>query len=41
MLGLADRGRLKPGLRADFMRFRLAGGTPVVRVVTVRGQRVF
>jgi alpha-D-ribose 1-methylphosphonate 5-triphosphate diphosphatase len=41
MLGLADRGRLKPGLRADFVRFRLIGGTPVVRAVTVRGQRVF
>jgi alpha-D-ribose 1-methylphosphonate 5-triphosphate diphosphatase len=41
MLGLADRGRLKNGLRADFVRFRLAGGTPVVRAVTVRGQRVF
>jgi alpha-D-ribose 1-methylphosphonate 5-triphosphate diphosphatase len=41
MLGLADRGRLKPGLRADFVRFRLSNGTPVVRAVTVRGQRVF
>lgn len=41
MLGLADRGRLKPGLRADFVRFRIAGATPVVRAVTVRGQRVF
>lgn len=41
MLGLADRGRLKPGLRADFVRFRLSSGTPVVRAVTVRGQRVF
>jgi alpha-D-ribose 1-methylphosphonate 5-triphosphate diphosphatase len=41
MLGLADRGRLKPGLRADLVRFRVVGGTPVVRAVTVRGHRVF
>lgn len=41
MLGLADRGRLKPGARADFLRFRIDGNTPVVRAVTVAGQRVF
>lgn len=41
MLGLDDRGRLKPGLRADLVRFRLVDGVPVVRAVTVRGQRVF
>jgi alpha-D-ribose 1-methylphosphonate 5-triphosphate diphosphatase len=41
MLGLADRGRLKPGLRADFVRYRLVEGTPVIRAVTVAGERVF
>ncbi|BCJ89776.1 amidohydrolase [Terrihabitans soli] len=41
MLGLADRGRLKKGLRADFVRFRISNGTPIVRAVTVRGMRVF
>jgi alpha-D-ribose 1-methylphosphonate 5-triphosphate diphosphatase len=41
MLGLSDRGRLKSGQRADFVRFRIVDGTPVVRAVTVRGQRVF
>jgi alpha-D-ribose 1-methylphosphonate 5-triphosphate diphosphatase len=41
MLGLADRGRLKPGQRADFVRFRIVSGTPVIRAVTVAGQRVF
>jgi alpha-D-ribose 1-methylphosphonate 5-triphosphate diphosphatase len=41
MLGLSDRGRLKPGQRADFVRFRIVDGTPVVRAVTVHGQRVF
>ena len=41
MLGLADRGRLTPGQRADFVRFRVIDGTPIVRAVTVGGQRVF
>ncbi|MFC5066884.1 alpha-D-ribose 1-methylphosphonate 5-triphosphate diphosphatase [Flaviflagellibacter deserti] len=41
MLKLDDRGRLKPGLRADLVRFRVIEGTPVVREVTVEGQRVF
>jgi alpha-D-ribose 1-methylphosphonate 5-triphosphate diphosphatase len=41
MLGLADRGRLKPGLRADLVRFRVVEGTPVIRDVSVRGERVF
>jgi len=39
MLGLADRGRLAPGLRADLVRFRFAGETPVVRELTVQGRR--
>ena len=41
MLGLSARGRLVPGLRADFVRFRMAGATPVVRAVIVAGQRVY
>lgn len=40
MLGLADRGRLAPGLRADFVRYRLHAGTPVVRETVVQGRRV-
>ena len=38
--GLADRGRLEPGLRADLLRFRLDHGTPVTRGAWVRGVRV-
>ncbi|MEZ5724991.1 MAG: alpha-D-ribose 1-methylphosphonate 5-triphosphate diphosphatase [Paracoccaceae bacterium] len=38
--GLADRGRLQPGLRADLIRFRLVGGTPALRETWVRGQRI-
>lgn len=41
MAGLADRGRLAPGLRADLLRFRMVEETPVVREVCVRGERVF
>jgi len=41
MAGLADRGRLSPGLRADVLRFRMAGETPVVREVWAKGSRVF
>ncbi len=41
MVGLADRGRLRPGLRADLVRFRFAGGTPVVREVWSAGRRAF
>lgn len=40
MLRLHDRGRLKPGLRADLVRFRFAGATPVVREVYSAGRRV-
>jgi len=39
MLGLADRGRLRPGLRADLVRFRALGRTPVVKAVWSRGER--
>ena len=38
--GLADRGRLAPGLRADVIRFALVDGAPVLRGTRVRGQRV-
>ena len=38
--GLADRGRLAPGLRADLLRFRLDDGLPVPRGVWVGGARV-
>ncbi len=38
---LTDRGRLAPGLRADLVRFRLAGDTPVVGEVYSAGRRVF
>ena len=40
MLDLDDRGRLQPGLRADVLRFRFAGATPVVRGLWSDGQRV-
>lgn len=41
LAGLADRGRLAEGLRADLVLFRLAGETPVVREVFTAGHRVF
>lgn len=37
--GLADRGRLETGLRADLLRFRLVNGLPVTRGLWVAGQR--
>jgi alpha-D-ribose 1-methylphosphonate 5-triphosphate diphosphatase len=40
MVGLADRGRIAPGLRADLLRIRLHGTLPVVRQVWRAGQRV-
>lgn len=40
MLGLADRGRLAPGLRADLLRVRFHETTPVVRGLTVAGRSV-
>ena len=39
MLGLADRGRLRQGLRADVVRFRDLAGTPVVRGLWWAGDR--
>lgn len=41
ILGLEDRGHLKPGLRADILRFSLIGDTPVVRGVWSQGARAF
>ncbi|ABL72485.1 MULTISPECIES: alpha-D-ribose 1-methylphosphonate 5-triphosphate diphosphatase [Paracoccus] len=38
--GLADRGRLAPGLRADLIRFAMLEDTPVMRETWVRGRRV-
>ncbi|MEM1346140.1 MAG: alpha-D-ribose 1-methylphosphonate 5-triphosphate diphosphatase [Pseudomonadota bacterium] len=37
---LTDRGRLEVGLRADLVRFRLAGETPALRGLWVKGARV-
>jgi alpha-D-ribose 1-methylphosphonate 5-triphosphate diphosphatase len=38
--GLADRGRIAPGLRADLARVATAGGHPVVRGTWVAGLRL-
>ena len=38
--GLADRGRIAPGLRADLIRIRRLGSLPVVRATWVGGTRV-
>ena len=38
--GLADRGRLAPGLRADLVRLRRINDTAAVRGVWVQGRRV-
>src|SRR5579871_4810810 len=39
-LGLSDRGRITPGLRADLIRVRLADGVPIVRGIWVQGRRL-
>jgi alpha-D-ribose 1-methylphosphonate 5-triphosphate diphosphatase len=41
ILGLDDRGHLRPGLRADLVRFRTVGATPVVAAVWSKGDRAF
>ena len=41
VLGLNDRGQLKPGYRADVVRMRVADGLPIVRNVWGRGERSF
>lgn len=38
--GLADRGRIAPGARADLIRFGRMGETPVLRETWVQGRRV-
>ena len=38
--GLADRGRLAPGLRADLIRFRRHGAAALLRGTWVKGARV-
>ncbi len=40
MAGLADRGRIAVGLRADLARVRLHEGMPVIRAVWRAGERV-
>jgi alpha-D-ribose 1-methylphosphonate 5-triphosphate diphosphatase len=40
MVGLSDRGQLQPGRRADLLRVKLVGHTPVVRAVYRQGERV-
>jgi alpha-D-ribose 1-methylphosphonate 5-triphosphate diphosphatase len=40
MAGLADRGRIAPGQRADLVRVRVHEGLPVVRQVWRAGERV-
>ncbi|MGW9331525.1 alpha-D-ribose 1-methylphosphonate 5-triphosphate diphosphatase [Bosea sp. NPDC055594] len=41
ILGLRDRGHLKPGLRADLLRFRTLSATPVLNAVWSKGERAF
>ncbi len=41
ILGLKDRGHLKTGLRADLVRFRALGPTPVIAAVWSKGERAF
>ena len=41
ILGLKDRGHLKPGLRADIVRFKTIGLTPVIAGVWSNGERAF
>jgi alpha-D-ribose 1-methylphosphonate 5-triphosphate diphosphatase len=41
ILGLKDRGHLKQGLRADLVRFRVLGPTPVIGAVWSKGERAF
>ena len=41
MLGLADRGRLQAGLRADVLRIGMIGSTPTTRMLWCAGQRAY
>lgn len=38
--GLDDRGAVAPGLRADLLRVRLLGNTPLLQSVWVKGDRI-
>jgi alpha-D-ribose 1-methylphosphonate 5-triphosphate diphosphatase len=40
-VGLADRGEIAPGRRADLVRVRPTGSIPVIRAVWRAGERVF
>ena len=40
-IGLADRGEIAPGKRADLIRVRECGGMPVVRGTWCKGERAF
>lgn len=40
IVGLTDRGRIAPGLRADLIRVRLVESFPVIRAVWRAGERV-
>ena len=40
LLGLDDRGRLAPGMRADLVRVREVGPTPTVVAVWREGRRI-
>jgi alpha-D-ribose 1-methylphosphonate 5-triphosphate diphosphatase len=39
-IGMTDRGRLAPGLRADLLRVRLVGDQPVIRGIWVGGKQL-
>ena len=39
LLGLADRGRIAPGLRADLLLVRVVSGVPVIRAIWAGGRR--
>ena len=41
MLGLADRGRLQAGLRADILRIGMIGPTPMTRMLWCAGERAY
>ncbi len=40
-VGLTDRGTISPGQRADFIRFAIADGTPILHETWSAGRRVF
>jgi len=39
LVGLNDRGRIAPGLRADLLQVRLIDGLPLIRAIWVAGRR--